>query len=30
MRENTIYLPLKYNDGKDIEAEKLRNQGGIN
>lgn len=24
MREYTIYLPLKYNDGKDIEVEKLR------
>ena len=24
MREYTIYLPLKYNNGKDIEAEKLR------
>jgi hypothetical protein len=24
MREYTIYLPLKYNDGKDIEEEKLR------
>ena len=24
MREYTIYLPLKYNDGTDIEAEKLR------
>ncbi len=26
MREYTIYLPLKYNDGKDIEEEKF---GGI-
>lgn len=24
MREYKIYLPLKYNDGKDIEEEKLR------
>jgi hypothetical protein len=24
MREYKIYLPLKYNDGKDIEDEKLR------
>lgn len=24
MREYTIYLPLKYNDGTDIEAEKFR------
>ena len=24
MREYKIYLPLKYNDGKSIEAEKLR------
>lgn len=24
MREYTIYLPLKYNDGSNIEVEKLR------
>src|SRR5262245_18167776 len=24
MREYKIYLPLKYNDGKEIEAEKIR------